>query len=75
MDLSVPLFAIALTRLAESGGVVALMVPATIFRGVHGAKWRELLARHHLAEVWNLTGVKPFDDAEGQPGIVLLRRK
>jgi len=74
MDLSVPLFAAALTRLAESGGVVALMVPATIFRGVHGARWRELLARHHLAEVWDLTGVKPFDDAEGQPGIVFLRK-
>ena len=74
MDLSIPLFAAALTRLAESGGVAALMVPATIFRGVHGAKWRELLARHHLAEVWDLTGVKPFEDAEGQPGIVFLRK-
>jgi hypothetical protein len=74
MDLSIPLFATALT-LAESGGVVALMVPATIFRGVHGAKWRELLARHEVVEVWDLTGVKTFGDAEGQPGIVFLRRR
>jgi type I restriction-modification system DNA methylase subunit len=75
MDLSIPLFAAALTHLAESGGVVALIVPATIFRGVHGAKWRELLTRHELVEVWDLTGVKPFEDAEGQPGIVFLRRR
>jgi type I restriction-modification system DNA methylase subunit len=75
MDLSIPLFAAALTRLAEAGGVAALMVPATIFRGVHGARWRELLARHELVEVWDLTGVKPFEDAEGQPGIVFLRRR
>jgi type I restriction-modification system DNA methylase subunit len=75
MDLSIPLFAVALTHLAESGGVVTLMVPATVFRGVHGARWRELLARHELAEVWDLTGVKPFEDAEGQPGIVFLKRR
>jgi hypothetical protein len=75
VDLSIPLFAAALTRLAESGGVVALMVPATVFRGAHGARWRELLAQHHLAEVWDLTGANPFEDAEGQPGIVFLRRK
>ena len=75
MDVSIPLFAIALTRLAESGGAVALMVPASIFRGVHGARWRELLAQHHLAEVWDLTDAKPFEDSESQPGIVLLRRR
>jgi len=73
-DLSIPLFAAALT-LADSGGAAALMVPASIFRGVHGAKWRELLAQHHLAEVWDLTGLRPFEDAEGQPGIVVVRRK
>jgi len=75
MDVSIPLFAAALTRLTDSGGVVALMVPVSIFRGVHGAKWRGLLAQHELAEVWDLTGVKPFEDADNQPGIVLLRRR
>ncbi len=75
IDISIPLFAVALTRLADSGGVVALMVHTTVFRGVHGARWRELLAQHHLAEVWDLTGANPFEDAEGQPGIVFLRRK
>jgi hypothetical protein len=75
MDVSIPLFAAALTRLADSGGVVALMMPASVFRGVHGARWRELLAEHQLAEVRDLTGLKPFEDAEGQPGIVLLRRR
>jgi len=75
MDVSIPLFAVALTHLAESGGVAALMMPASVFRGVHGAKWRELLARHELAEVWDLTGVKPFEDAEGQPGIVVVRKR
>jgi len=75
MDVSIPLFAVVLTRLTDSGGVVALMVPVSIFRGVHGAKWRGLLAQHELAEVWDLTGVKPFEDADNQPGIVLLRRR
>lgn len=75
MDVSIPLFAAALTHLAESGGVAALMMPTSVFRGVHGAKWRELLARHELAEVWDLTGVKPFEDAEGQPGIVVVRKR
>jgi hypothetical protein len=75
MDVSIPLFAAALTRLADSGGVAALMMPTSVFRGVHGARRRGLLAEHQLAEVWDLTGLKPFEDAEGQPGIVLLRRR
>jgi hypothetical protein len=70
MDISIPLFAIALRHLAR--GVVALMVPASIFRGVHGAKWRELLTKHRLAEVWDLGDVEPFEGAQSQPGIVFV---
>jgi hypothetical protein len=70
MDISIPLFAIALRHLAR--GAVALMVPASIFRGVHGAKWRELLANHRLVEVWDLEDVKPFEGAQSQPGIVFV---
>jgi hypothetical protein len=70
MDISIPLFAVALRHLAR--GVVALMVPTSIFRGVHGAKWRELLTKHRLAEVWDLEDVKPFEGAQSQPGIVIL---
>ena len=72
MDMSIPLFAVALRHLTNSRSVVALMVPASIFRGVHGARWRELLAKHKLAEVWVLGDVKPFVGAQSQPGIVFV---
>jgi len=75
MDISIPLFATALRHLANNCGVVALMVPTSIFRGVHGTKWRELLTRpqYRLVEIWDLEDVKPFEGAQNQPGIAFIK--
>jgi hypothetical protein len=75
MDISIPLFAIALKHLANNRGVVALMVPTSIFRGVHGTKWRELLTgpKYRLVEIWDLEEVKPFEGAQNQPGIAFIK--
>jgi hypothetical protein len=74
LDISIPLFAVALNYLAGSPSVTALMIPTSIFRGLHGVKWRELVSSppHTLVEVWDLEGVKPFEDADNQPGVVFV---
>ena len=74
-DVSVILFAIAAKYLLADGGVIALMVPASLFRGLHGASWRDFSSMGlELIEAWDLEEVRPFEGAENQPGIVLARR-
>jgi hypothetical protein len=40
LDISIPLFAVALKHLASSPSITALMVPCSILRGLHGAEIR-----------------------------------
>jgi len=74
LDISIPLFAISLRYLAGSPSVTALMVPCSVFRGLHGAAWRKFVSSHphRLVEVWDLEDVKPFEGAENQPGIAFV---
>ncbi|ADV64705.1 Eco57I restriction-modification methylase domain-containing protein [Desulfurococcus mucosus] len=75
LDISIVLFAVATKYLLEKGGVVSLMVPASIFRGVHGARWRNFEAMGlKLFEVFDLEDVKPFEGANNQPGIVFAAK-
>jgi hypothetical protein len=77
LDISIPLFAVASSHLAASPSVIALMVPASIFRGLHGATWRKFVSSEPrtLIEVWDLEEVKPFEEAENQPGIVFVMKR
>jgi hypothetical protein len=77
LDISIPLFTIALRYLATSPSVVALMVPASIFRGLHGASWRKVVSSppHTVVEVWDLEDVKPFEGADNQPGVVFVLKR
>jgi hypothetical protein len=77
LDISIPLFAIASIYLASTPSVIALMVPASIFRGLHGAKWRKFICskQYTTVEVWDLEEVKPFEGAENQPGIVFVVKR
>jgi hypothetical protein len=77
LDISIPLFAIALRYLASSPSVTALMVPVSIFRGLHGASWRRSISSppHAVIEVWDLEDVKPFEGADNQPGIVFVLKR
>ena len=77
LDISIPLFAVASSHLAASPSVVALMIPTSIFRGLHGATWRKFICSepHTLIEVWDLEEVKPFEGAENQPGIVFVMKR
>jgi hypothetical protein len=77
LDISIPLFAVASRHLAASPSVIALMVPTSIFRGLHGATWRKFVSSEPrtLIEVWDLEEVKPFEGAENQPGIVFVMRR
>jgi hypothetical protein len=77
LDISIPLFAVASRHLAASPSVIALMVPTSIFRGLHGAAWRRFISSkpHALIEVWDLEEVKPFEEAENQPGIVFIMKR
>ena len=40
LDISVILYVISAKYLLKQGGVLGLMVPASIFRGLHGSGWR-----------------------------------
>jgi hypothetical protein len=77
LDISIPLFAIALRYLAASPSVTALMVPASIFKGLHGASWRRFVSSppHTVIEVWDLEDVKPFEGADNQPGVVFVLKR
>ena len=77
LDISIPLFAVASRHLAASQSIIALMVPTSIFRGLHGATWRKFVSSEPrtLIEVWDLEEVKPFEGAENQPGIVFVMRR
>jgi len=76
LDVSAILYAVSAKYLLVEGGVVGLMVPTSIFRGLHGSGWRSFFAREKLRiyEVFNLEGVQPFERAQNQPGIVLAGR-
>lgn len=76
LDISVILFAISTKYLLKRDkGVVGLMVPTSIFRGLHGAGWRLFLSSEtRIHEVFDLEAVKPFEDAENQPGVVFVSR-
>ncbi|HIP65849.1 MAG TPA: hypothetical protein EYH08_04940 [Pyrodictium sp.] len=76
LDISAILFAISAKYLLKTGGVIALMVPVSIFKGLHGARWRNFSTMQlNLLECFDLEDVKPFEDAENQPGIVFARRE
>jgi len=77
LDISIPLFAVALRYLAASPSVTALMMPCSVFRGLHGAAWRAYVSSppHRVVEVWDLEEVKPFEGAENQPGIVFVLKR
>jgi len=77
VDISIPLFAVALEYLVGSPSTTALMVPCSILRGLHGAEWRRYISSppYTLIEVWDLQDVKPFEGAENQPGIVFVLRR
>jgi hypothetical protein len=74
VDISIPLFVVALKYLVGSPSTTALMVPCSILRGLHGAMWRRYISSlpYTLIEVWDLQDVKPFEGAENQPGIVFV---
>jgi hypothetical protein len=77
LDISIPLFAVASRYLAASPSIIALMVPTSIFRGLHGVAWRKFICSnpYTLIEVWDLEEVKPFEGAENQPGIVFVTKR
>jgi len=77
LDISIPLFAVALRYLASSPSVTALMVPTSVFRGLHGAAWRKLVCSkpYTVVEIWDLEDVKPFEGADNQPGIVFVVKR
>ncbi len=75
LDISIILFAISARYLLKGGGVIALMVPTSIFRGLHGAMWRDFDGMGlRILECFDLEDVKPFEGAENQPGIVFAIR-
>ena len=76
LDISVILFAISTKYLLNSSGVVSLMVPASIFRGLHGSGWRTFFEKEKLKifEVFDLEDVSPFEGTKNQPGIIFARR-
>lgn len=74
-DISAPLLVLASEYLARDGAVVALMVPASLFRGLHGATWRRYISENLvLHEIWDLENVEPFEGASNQPGIVFASK-
>jgi hypothetical protein len=74
LDISIPLFTISLQYLAGPQSITALMIPASILRGLHGAGWRNLISMQpcRVVEVWDLEDVNPFESVENQPGIVFV---
>lgn len=77
LDISVILYAIATKYLAGNGGVIGLMVPTSIFRGLHGSGWRSFFLDEGLRiyEVFDLEDIQPFERAQNQPGIVFARKE
>lgn len=77
LDISIPLFAVGLNYLAASPSIIALMVPRSIFKGLHGAAWREYISTppYSVVEVWDMEEVKPFEKAENQPGVVFVIKR
>jgi hypothetical protein len=77
LDISIPLFAVGLNYLAASPSIIALMVPCSIFKGLHGAAWREYISTppYSVVEVWDMEEVKPFEKAENQPGVVFVIKR
>lgn len=77
LDISIPLFAVGLNYLAASPSIIALMVPRSIFKGLHGAAWREYISTppYSVIEVWDMEEVKPFEKAENQPGVVFVIKR
>ena len=76
MDISIILFAISARYLSRDGGVIALMMPVSVFKGLHGASWRDFSNMGlTVVEVFDLQDVKPFDNANNQPGIVFSIRR
>jgi len=77
IDISIPLFAISLRYLTGSSSITALMVPTSIFKGLHGSAWREYINKtpYRTVEVWNLEEVQPFEGAQNQPGIVFVEKR
>jgi len=73
LDVSVVLHAVSTKYLLRVGGVVGLMVPTSIFKGLHGSGWRSFLISEGLRihEVIDLEGVQPFEGAKNQPGVVI----
>lgn len=75
LDISIILFTISTRYLLSENGVIALMVPVSIFRGLHGAKWRDFTKEGlKVIECFDLEKVQPFEYAENQPGIVFASR-
>lgn len=76
LDISVILYAISAKYLLKRDGVIALMVPASIFRGLHGCGWRSFFIDEGLRihEAFDLEHVRPFEGAQNQPGIVFAKR-
>jgi hypothetical protein len=77
LDISIPLFAVGLNYLAASPSIIALMVPRSIFKGLHGVAWREYISTppYSVVEVWDMEEVKPFEKAENQPGVVFVIKR
>ena len=76
LDVSVVLYAISAEYLSRRGSVIALMMPASVFRGLHGSGWRSFLAEKgfKLYEVFDLESIRPFEGAQNQPGVVIAMR-
>jgi len=76
LDISIILFAVSVRYILASCGVVALMVPTSIFRGLHGSRWRAFFEKENLKlfEIYDLEEVCPFEKAKNQPGIVFAKR-
>jgi hypothetical protein len=63
-------------ELAAPGGHVAALVPAKLLRGLHGVRCRELLARHTLVEVEDLSeSSRALFDATTYPASVRVERR
>jgi len=76
LDISIPLFTVSLNYLTRERSVTGLMVPASIFRGLHGAGWRTYISQkpNAVAEVWDLTEISPFEGTKNQPGIAFVAK-
>ncbi len=76
LDISIILYAISTKYLLRQGGIIGLMVPTSIFRGLHGSAWRSFILDEGLKvyEVFDLEDIQPFENTRNQPGIVIAKR-